>query len=35
MDDWLTDGDMQRISEFVSIPEYQRDPEMLIPDTDD
>lgn len=35
MDDWLTDGDMERISAFVSTPEYERDPEMLLPDTDD
>lgn len=33
--DWLTDRDRQRISEFVSTPKYERDPEMLIPESDE
>lgn len=31
----LTDQDMERISEFVSTPEYKRTPEILIPRKDD
>lgn len=33
--EWLTDRDRQRISEFVSTPKYQREPEMLIPDEEE
>ena len=35
MDKWLTTDEMQRISEFVSTPEYERTPEMLLPETED
>ena len=35
MDGWLTESEMQRISEFVSTPKYKREPEMLLPDTDE
>jgi hypothetical protein len=30
----LTDRDLQRIAEFAATPEYERDPEMLVPDDD-
>lgn len=35
MDDWVTEDEMQRISEFVSTPEYERNPEMLLPEIED
>jgi hypothetical protein len=35
MDDWFTEGEKQRISEFVSTPAYERRPELLIPETED
>ncbi|ACV10654.1 conserved hypothetical protein [Halorhabdus utahensis DSM 12940] len=35
MDSSLTESDMQRISEFASMPKYERDPEMLLPESDD
>lgn len=34
MDGFLTESDMQRISEFAATPKYRRDPEMLIPSDD-
>lgn len=30
----ITENDRRRISEFLSAPEYERTPEMLIPDDD-
>jgi hypothetical protein len=35
MDGWLTESEMERISEFVATPKYKREPEMLLPDTDE
>lgn len=35
MSDWLTDEEMDRISQFVETPAYERHPEMLIPNSDD
>jgi hypothetical protein len=35
MDDWFTDSELQRISEFASTPAYERSPEMLLPEADD
>jgi hypothetical protein len=32
MQNGLTEEDMQRISEFQSVLEYERTPEMLVPD---
>lgn len=32
MQNGLTDDDRQKISEFLSKPKYERDPEMLIPE---
>ncbi len=32
MENGLTDDDRERIVEFLSKPEYERTPEMLIPD---
>lgn len=29
---YLTEEDLQRITEFALTPEYKRDPEMLVPD---
>lgn len=35
MTEWITEDERQRISKFVSTPEYERDPEMLIPETEE
>ncbi len=35
MSDWLTDEELDRISQFVETPAYARRPEMLLPDSDD
>lgn len=35
MDEWLSKDELQRITEFVSTPEYERNPEMLLPETED
>lgn len=32
MDAFLTESDMERITEFASTPKYRRTPEMLQPD---
>jgi hypothetical protein len=34
MDRSITESDMRRIAEFASLPEYKREPEMLMPDDD-
>jgi len=31
MPEFLSDNDLDRIAEFVATPEYERDPEILIP----
>lgn len=35
MDSYLTESDMKRIHEFASTPKYEREPEMLLPATED
>lgn len=32
MERYLTEEDLQRITEFALTPKYKRDPEMLMPD---
>ena len=32
---WLSQSDRERIQEFAETPKYERNPEMLSPDTDD
>lgn len=34
MTEFLSDSDLSRIAEFVDTPEYERDPEMLVPKDD-
>lgn len=31
MTEFLSDSDLNRIAEFVATPEYERDPEILMP----
>jgi len=35
MSDWLTEEELDRISQFVETPAYARRPEMLLPDSKD
>jgi len=35
MDGYLTESEMNRISEFASTPKYEREPEMLLPSDED
>lgn len=32
MTEFLSESDLDRIAEFASTPEYDRDPELLVPD---
>jgi hypothetical protein len=35
MGDFLSDSDLDRIAEFAATPEYERNPELLVPDDDE
>ncbi len=35
MSDWLTDEELDRISQFAETPAYARRPEMLLPTSDE
>lgn len=35
MTEFLSDSDQNRIDEFVATPEYEREPEMLLPNDSD
>lgn len=35
MTGWLSDSDRERIEEFAQTPKYERDPEMLAPESDE
>lgn len=32
MTEFLSEGDLDRIAEFASVPAYERDPELLVPE---
>lgn len=35
MTEFLSENDLSRIAKFLATPEYEREPELLIPDDDD
>lgn len=35
MTEFLSENDMDRIAEFVATPQYERDPEQLVPEEDE
>lgn len=35
MSEHITDSEMERIKEFVRTPVYERDPEQLVPESED
>lgn len=35
MAEWLSEGDRERIRQFAETPMYERDPDMLVPESED
>ncbi len=35
MPEFLSENDLKRIAEFAATPEYERDPDLLVPKDDD